>query len=158
MSDDVNDFLMSGGGAPSAKFNTIGDTVRGTIVATKKTQQTDFKTGKPLQYDNGDPKWQIVVTLQTDERDATLADDDGTRSVYVKNQMLAVVRDAVKAAGGKLEVGGTLAIKYASDKPSTSGYDQKIYEAAYKAPVASVSDLLGDTVNAVPGPSVSELV
>ena len=61
----VEAFLNSSG-SPSAKFPTIGVTVKGTILDTEVMQQTDFQTGQPKTCDNGEPMMQLVVTLETE--------------------------------------------------------------------------------------------
>ena|ERR1035437_2939094 len=137
----VEDFL-SGGGPPSAKFPTIGVTVKGTVTDAVVSQQTDFATGHPATWDDGGPKMQLVVTLATDESDDTIADDDGTRRVFIKGQMRSAVAEAVKASGSRgIEAGGTLAIKYEADgEASKPGFSPpKLYKAQYKAGVAAVS-------------------
>lgn len=110
---DPNAFLMGGGGAKSAKFTTIGDTVGGRITAEPTVQQqTKYKTGEPLFFDNGDPKMQLVVKVQTDLRED--AEDDGVRALYLKggfkrDTTQKAVADAVRAAGAQgLSVGGEL--------------------------------------------------
>lgn len=139
MSDSANDFLMGGGGAPSAKFPTIGTTVKGTIVSFETTQQIDFATKLPKKWDDGNPMMQLVVTLQTEERDPDEPDDDGKRRLFVKSQMREAVADAVRAVGGNgLEHGATLAVRYESDKPSQRGNPTKIYRAQYQRPTADV--------------------
>lgn len=144
MSNDVNDFLFAGG-APSAKFPTIGTLVKGTVVSSEVTQQTDLD-GKLKYWDNdtNKPMMQAVITLQTDLRDPEIDDDQGLRRLFVKGQMQAALRDALQKAGAKLEVGGTLAVKYEKDeKASKAGYNpKKVYVAAYQAPTSSVNDLL----------------
>lgn len=140
-SNDPNSFLLGGGGS-SAKFDQPGDTVAGTITSTEVREQTDIQTGKPLTWDNGDPRMQLVVSLQTDLRDDN--DDDGVRAVYVKGSkkpgsksLHDAVRAAVQSAGAKgLEVGGTLSVSYVGDEPSqTRGFSpRKLYEARYAAP------------------------
>jgi hypothetical protein len=145
MSIDPNDVLL-GGGIPAAKFPTIGTTVKGTVVSSEVTQQTDFATGKPKTWDDGKPMQQVVITLQTIERDPDVADDDGVRKLYVKGQMTNALRDALRAAGARLEVGGTLAVQYVEDEPSaTRGFNpKKIYRAQYVAPTLDqTNDLLG---------------
>lgn len=138
--------LLTRSGAPSAKFPTIGTTCKGTVLGAEKTQQTDIK-GTPKFWDNGDPMYQVVVTLQTDERDPAIDDDNGERRVFVKGQMLTAVKGALKAAGASgLEIGGTLAVRYESDgtpKPGQSAPKQ--YVAQYQpAPAVSLGggDLL----------------
>ena len=94
----ANDLLM-GSGTKSAAFPTIGTEVTGTVASEPKVQQqTDFKTGAPKTFANGDPMQQIVVQLQTDQRDPAVDDDDGVRALYIKSQMLKAIREAVVAA------------------------------------------------------------
>lgn len=141
---DANDLLLSGG-APSAKFPTVGTLVKGTIEATAVTQQTDINQN-PLTWPNGDPKMQVVITLATDERDPSIDDDDGSRRLFVKGQLTQAVRDALKKANAKLEVGGTLAVKFDHEAPpSKPGFNpQKVYVAQYAPPAqGAANDLLG---------------
>lgn len=143
--DDANSLLS--GGSPVAKFPEIGTVVRGTVIDATTSQQTDIEN-KPKYFDNGDPMMQVVVTLQTDERDPEISEDDGTRRLFVKGQMLNAVRTALRTAGAKLETGGRLAVQYTADKPSERrGYSPtKIYVAQYQPPkpgTAAANDLLG---------------
>lgn len=140
MSTDPNEFLM-GGGSASAKFEAVGDTVTGKIAAVDIRQQTDL-AGEPLIWDNGDPRMQMIVTIETDAKDND--DDDGKRNVYVKGSKTGgtqslhdAVRTAVQAAGVKgIEVGGTLTVGFVGTEASkTKGYsDRKLYTAHYVAP------------------------
>lgn len=142
---DVNDFLMGGGGAPSAKFPTIGTLHKGTITETAVSQQTSLE-GDPKVWPDGNPMMQAVITIQTDERDMDIDDDEGLRRLFVKGQMQAAVREAVRASGAsKLEIGGTLAVIYDSDgeRKSPGHNPPKIYRAQYVPPVGAVNDLLG---------------
>jgi hypothetical protein len=155
---DANDLLM-GGGVKSAAFpdQQYGHTVSGVIVRPPQVrQQTDFDSGKPKFFDNGDPMMQIVVQVQTDLRDPADASDDGTRAFYLKGQMQAAVRDAVREAGAKgLEVGGHLAVRYIRDEPNSRGRgkDKKVYAARYTAPAAQQANdalMAGDPPAAAP--------
>lgn len=147
MSMDPNDLLMSGG-VPSAKFDMIGTVVKGTVVHSEVTQQTDFQSGQKKTWPSGDPMYQVVVTLQTDQRDPSVEDDDGQRRVFVKGQMQAAVREALRKANAKLEVGGTFAVQYVSDEPASQrGMNpKKVYRAEYVAPspTAAANDLLAN--------------
>ncbi len=144
MSMNANDLLM-GSGVKSAVFpdGQYGATNSGPIVRQPEVrQQTDFDSGKPKVFDNGDPMLQIVVHIQTEGRDPVDPQDDGTRALYLKGQMQQAVRDAVKAAGGKgLEVGGHLAITYLRDEPNSRGRGKpkKVYSATYRLPVAQAA-------------------
>lgn len=140
---DPNDILL-GSGVPSAKFPTIGTLVKGVVEFSEVNQQTDIK-GEKKFYDDGNPMQQIVVTLMTDERDPEIDNDDGRRKLYVKGQMTKAIGDALRQAGARLEVGGTLAVKFEEEEaPKQKGYSPtKVYRAAYKAPAAAGNDLLG---------------
>lgn len=127
----------SGGGAPSAKFPTIGTTVGGVIKRTKLSQQTKMETDELLYWPNGEPKMQNEIIVLTDERDPEITDDDGSRCIYVKGYMQSAVSDALADVGAlKPEAGGTLLVTYTGDKASkTKGYQAaKVYEATYSPP------------------------
>lgn len=135
------DAFLLGGGGKSASFENVGDSITGTVVSTEVRQQTDL-SGNPRTWDDGNPIMQLVVKLQTTQRDDQ--DDDGIRSVYVKGSKKAgsrslhdAVATAVRAAGAKgLEEGGTLTVTHDGTEPSsTRGFnDRKLYTAQYVAP------------------------
>src|SRR5881275_1389402 len=106
MSTPSADQLLMGGGAPSAKFDRLGQEVAGAVVATEVRQQTAFKTGEVLTWRDGSPRMMVVATLQTQQHDGP--DDDGLRRLFIKGKSLTdAVRDAVRKAGaGGLELGG----------------------------------------------------
>jgi len=143
--------LLMGGGGRWTKFDAPGDSVKGELLSVEARQATTIE-GAPKTFDNGDPIWEVVVTIQTDLRED--AEDDGQRKValggskkYASKAKAAA--DAVKASGAsKLEVGGTFALAYTGDgEPTQRGYSApKLFQAAYKAPVAGVDlgNLLGD--------------
>lgn len=136
---DPNDFLLSSG-VPSFKFDVIGATAKGTIESLDMMQQKDITTGALLTWEDGRPKMQLRIVLTTDQRDPEIADDNGRRAIYVKGLMQQAVRDAIKTAGAaKIEVGGTLAVKYDSDgEPPKKGFNApKQYLAKYEPPVAA---------------------
>lgn len=140
MSIDPNDLLL-GGGITAAKFPTIGTIVKGVVVRSEASQQTEFGSNKPKVYDDGNPIMQVIVTLQTDERDGS--EDDGQRKLYVRGQMMAAVSSALKAASAKLEVGGTLAVRYESDKPAEKpGFNPAKQYVAQYAPPTQGAELL----------------
>ncbi|MFC8985147.1 hypothetical protein [Streptomyces sp. NPDC057115] len=136
---DANSFLMGGGGAPTAKFPTPGTTVGGRITETPKVeQQRDIQSGEQKFWSNGDPMMQLVVTVQTEQRDPAIEDDDGRRRIFVKGQMKNAVADAVRQAGAKgLEVGGTLHVRYTHDGEQTKrGFSAPKQYAAKYVPAA----------------------
>lgn len=162
---DANAFLM-GGGFTSAfsKDDPIGYTVIGTVCdpAPEVRQQTDLQTGDPLTWNDGSPKMQLVVTIQTTLR--ADGDDDGKRRLFIKGKSLTdSVREAVRKAGAPgLELGGTLTVQLTGTEPSqTRGFnDRKLYAAAYARPdlTAASGEFLGvqqQTVAQPPPPPVA---
>jgi hypothetical protein len=134
---DPNAFLM-GGGVPSASFKKHGDKITGTICEPPITQQQrDYTTNEPKFWEDGNPMWHLVVTLQTDTTSDDIEDDDGRRRIYLKNNSKKAVSDAVREAGAKaLEVGGILTLCYMDDgKAGKKGMQPpKLYEAEYVPP------------------------
>lgn len=133
----ADDFLMGGGGAPSAKFPTPGTTVGGRITEKPTVeQQRDIKTGEKKFWNDGNPMMQLVVTVQTDLRDPEIDEDDGRRRLFVKGQMKQAIADAVRTTGARgLEIGGTLTVTYTHDGQVTQrGFSApKQYRAEYVA-------------------------
>lgn len=150
MTDDPNDLLMRGGGAPSAKFPHVGATVKGTVTAFESGQQRDFETGDPMYWPNGDPKMQIIVTLQTGETDPDVENDTGERRIFAvtwakPGTLFDAIRNAVRASGAsRLEIGGTMAVQFVDEEPaSRKGLNpRKIYRAQYQPPAGKANDLL----------------
>ena len=62
----------------------VGDVLKGIIVSASREQQTDFDTGAPLEWENGDPRMESVVIVQTDLRDPEMDNDDGTRALHLR--------------------------------------------------------------------------
>lgn len=136
---NATDFLMGGGGAPTAKFATPGTTVGGHITEPPKVeQQRDIQSGEKKFWSDGNPMYQLVVTVQTDERDPSIEDDDGRRRIFVKGQMKNAVADAVRDAGARgLEVGGALHVRYTHDgTPKQRGFSPPKQYAAKYTPAA----------------------
>lgn len=134
---DADQFLM-GGGVPSAKFETVGASVTGTITQRPDVQQrTDFDSGQPLFWPDGKPMLQLKVVLATSQRDPSEPDDDGLRAIYIKGNMQKAVQQAVRAAGAKgLEVGGTLTVTYSGngEQKKRGMSAPKLYTATYVKP------------------------
>ena len=156
MSTEDIDRFLEGGGGKSAKFETMGDMVKGVVTECSLQPQTSLDDGKTLYWDNGDPRMQLVIRLQTDERDDSIENDEGVRTLYAKGgnfevatgqgkAMKNAIADAVKSSGAKLREGGKLQIAYTGEgKKTNRGYSApKLYTAKYEGPVSSVetSDL-----------------
>lgn len=130
--------LLSGPRQPIAKFDRIGDVVTGTLLDAEVAPVTS-PTGETQMDKNGNPKQQIIYTLQTDERDPEIEDDDGKRRVFAKWAIQRAISTCLAESGLAkvgLQEGGTLSIKFSgTQKASQRGYsDIKLYEASYTAP------------------------
>ena len=148
MSLDQLDQALAGGGAPTffTKDSPVGATVTGTVVAAELRQVTDYATQKPKTWDDGRPQMQVIVTLNTNERDPANPDDDGQRRVFIKTW--GVWRDAlnaaIKAAGGTkasdvLTPGAQFTATFTETRPSSMGSPMKVY--AYKIEPAAQAGL-----------------
>lgn len=80
-----------------------GDSVTGVIEKIETTQVNDFQTKQPAFWNDGRPKEQIHVIIQTQLRDPSVEDDDGRRSLWVKGWgiQLKAFREACMQAGVK---------------------------------------------------------
>ena len=137
MSNEVEDFL-SGGGVRSARFENIGDMVKGIICEPPAMRdQTDMKTGEVKRFKNGDPMKQVVITVITDPLLHEDEDDDGLRRIYVKSKMTEALREALRKAKvrGPVE-GGKIAVRFVSEiPPETRGFSPtKVYRVWYEDP------------------------
>jgi hypothetical protein len=158
---DANDILM-GGGAAGAKFETIGDTVTGTVTREPEArQQKDFRTGTPETWKDGSPKMQVVVQLATDLRDPERPEDDGTRMVYIKGRHLTdAVRSAVRAARANgIHTGGRLSVTYIGDGQAENGLNPpKLYTARYEPPAASFNGVAAPATQQAPAQQLAQPV
>lgn len=139
MSNDSYGFF-SGGGPASAKFKSHGDTVGGQVLEEPtQQQQRDLESNELQTWPDGNPKMQLVVTVQTDLRDPEVDDDDGKRRIYVKGAMKKAVQDAVLAAGARgIDKGGELHVTYIGDGERKGRLTPpKLYSARYVKPSAT---------------------
>lgn len=87
--------LKSGGGrAAFNKDSMPGATVTGTVVDIKTRQKKEYGTGKPMFSQKGNPKYEALITVQTNLRETP--DDDGRRTIYIN--MWGVQQDAIRKA------------------------------------------------------------
>ena len=88
MSKDIEDFL-NGGGGKAAKFESLGDSVEGTITNVQLQQQTDMESNAPLTWADGSPRMQLVISLKTDASEGE--NDDGVRRLFAKGGNYEIV-------------------------------------------------------------------
>lgn len=109
----------------------VGTQFTGLIVGDLRTAPvTNFTTKQPETWPDGRPKLQLVMDLQTDLRDPQDPTDDGRRSLYVKNQMLAAFQQAVEPTKhlGKIGEGTRVTVTLVGYKDTGKGNPQKLYE------------------------------
>jgi hypothetical protein len=168
VTDNTTDFfdgIGGGSGAPTGVLKNVGDVVHGEIVEMFKRDYIPFGAKEPEKRADGSNKQQLVVILQTNDRnwanvvkvpkvdpadpqspEKAPSEDDGKRAVYVpegKNIQFAIGR-AVQAAQAKFEVGGTLGVKIFNLKPTDKGNALKEHQAVYTAKPAN-ADFFGGT-------------
>ena len=104
------DDLLSGSGAKSF-FNADsqpGATVTGVLDLIETSQMRDFQTKQPAYWNDGKPKMQIHIVIQTNLHDPAIEDDDGRRSIFIKGYgiQLKAFREACRQAGVKAPKAG----------------------------------------------------
>lgn len=145
---DAKSFLM-GSSNPGFSFVRPGDEVAGQIVSEPQIQQQRVfdPTGvsKELAFwPSGDPKYQMVVALQTNfrnyegiSRPDTSVPDTGMRTLYVKGKhMESALKQAILHAGASfLDVGGMIQVRYTGDDyDSKAGIKPKLFAVRYLPP------------------------
>lgn len=142
------DDLMAGNSAPAffTKDSKQGDTVSGIVEKIEVTQMRDFQTQQPAYWNDGKPKEQIHIIIQTSLRDPAVDDDDGRRSLWVKGWglQLKALREACRQAGVKSPgVGDTVAERFIGYRQEGNApQPSKVYE--FKVTVKDqASDLIG---------------
>lgn len=154
----IGDFLKSGN--KSASFLTIGTSHGGTVLSAESRQATDIKTGELKTWDDGKPIMQIVITVQTNERDPELEADDGKRGIYIKayGDQLRELKRAVREAGDDdVREGGTFTATYVGDGEKTNkAFDApKLFSYSYQKPSGAAALIKGadTTPAAAPAPA-----
>lgn len=129
----------------SWKFTNPGDTHTGTITEVSDARQaSEFGSNEPAYWDREKtrPKMQVVVTLDTAERDPQDANDTGKRTLWVvedgrSGSILSAIRQAVHQAGaGTIDIGGQLTVTFSGFDPNSKNpaNPRKIYSASYVPP------------------------
>jgi hypothetical protein len=144
--DDLDRMLS--GGAKGAKFEKPGDTITGIVDEVLVRQATEYGTGKPQTFDNGDPREQIVVIVRAEGLIAEDENDDMYRAIYIKGwgqqrrAFIQAVRD-----GGKPVRGSRFTATFTRSEPSKAGgFPAKVFEYIvqqldpYNAPGLDVLD------------------
>lgn len=132
------------------KDKPVGYTLTGVVTEIAEVAQTDMATGKPEYWDDGKPKMQVRVLVQTDLReekvddDGTVtpaAEDDGIRALYARGGKAVgpkggrTMKEAISAASVKYKLrvkpGVKLTVKFLEEGSAPKpGFDKpKLYVA-----------------------------
>jgi DNA-binding CsgD family transcriptional regulator len=128
------DGLLAGSSVPTLSFKdtAVGEGYEGIVVGARTVQVRNYDDPTKLEFwDDGKPKLQIEVTLQTEYADTTDPDDTGERRVYLFGQKLKSAQDEFRKKGlKKLEVGSHFKITLVGTKPSSNKRynDVKLYQ------------------------------
>lgn len=145
----ANDLLNQGRGTGlkmGKSHAQMGQMLGGRIVADPSTYHVreydkNNPGNGPLKYfPSGDPIYGLTVDVQTNERDASIEDDDGVRRMFIeKKRQLNAVRDAVRASGANgLAVGGTLYMAWIGEEDSTAASPAMLWAAQYTPPTVGI--------------------
>lgn len=130
-----------------------GDTVTGVIEKIETTQVNDFQTKQPAFWNDGRPKEQIHVIIQTQLRDPSVDDDDGRRSLWVKGWgiQLKAFREACRQAGVKIpKPGDTITERFVGLGQRGDAPQPKVFEFHIE-PASSVNSLVNGSQPQQPG-------
>lgn len=145
---DAKSFIM-GSSNPGFSFVNVGDAIMGTLLKDPEIRQMKvWRNGKPTDelavWPSGDPKMQLVLSLQTDFRNYEgikdpdrAVPDDGKRTVYVngRHRELALRRAVQDAGVDWMARGGKYWERFlGDDMTSTAGIKPKLAEIRYQAP------------------------
>jgi hypothetical protein len=114
-------------------------THQGTVVEHRTINQIDFDTGETKVYPDGNPKRQVVVTLDTDAGERV--------SLYVRipSALLRAIKDAVKVQGrDDLYPGDYLIATYTGDGARTGRKNAPKLFAASLTPQVAETTTTGD--------------
>lgn len=122
---DMSGYARSG---ETFKFNTVGDTLKGTITQIKDPHERENQFNDRMET-------VMAITVET---------EDGEEwSVWPRLQpyssMGGAIADATEDHGHRLEVGGTLAVQFQSEMDTGKGNPAKIYVAQYEPPAKGAS-------------------
>lgn len=145
----LSDLIADSKGLPSAssKYDPINTVHMGRVVKVT-VRQTRDDDGKPQFWEDGNPMQQLIIAIQTDQRDPARPGDDGVRGIYIKwwNEQRKAFIECMRIAGtDDVEPGGMFAVKYIGDGPQPT--DRKLSPAKllkfeYKPPTG-MAGLLG---------------
>ena len=135
--NDIDDFTSGGNSLPAIKFQEVGDTISGQIIDGRKLEDR-APDGTVKTWSNGDPMHVWVFDLDT------TGDGNADASLWVRGNMLKVLRSALLDAGVKASDNPKITVKFSElGEPSRKGYSPpKLFKAkAEKVAKPTAADL-----------------
>ena len=128
----------------SFKFQNPGDSVSGVIESVTASQMHVYDslnqrpTNQPDFFQDGSPKLQVIVTIDTGLTDPSVEDDDGRRSIYIKGYgiqrraWLQAIRNAGLRKASEIKPGDRFTAKFVGYDPQSKNPNNpaKMYEYA----------------------------
>lgn len=147
MSFDNDPFASDSTPAISFKNAAIGEAVTGVVAELPKmVQATDFDSGKPAFWDNGNPKMTVVTTLDVGGE---------LRGLWAPkpSAMFAAFGAAQKELGRKVQLGDVVTVAYIGERANEKNprlNPQKLYDVSIRAGAPGAS---GDPFAETPTPA-----
>lgn len=125
----VEDEFFAGTGE-SFKFEDVGDTISGKVLAVDKRQMREYESDALETWPDGAPKYTWIFTLETPE---------GPRAIFVRGHMFTAVRAAGAEAGITEMIGAKLSVRFDGyGTPNKKGFNPpKLFKAKWEPAVAS---------------------
>jgi hypothetical protein len=147
---DIGSFFGAGGGKSLGwKDVPIGTTYTGIITSVDRPEQsTDPATGLPAVTRQQKPRMQSRISLQTDYRDPSDPDDDGSRNLYANGVMAKAIGEAIKKAGldprtSPPQAGATLSVRLVERESNGPGVNPTNKFDAHYVPPSPAGDFFG---------------
>lgn len=160
---NVDDFLEGGGGLPYIKINQPGGKLVGDLIEARLVNERDYDTGKPILWDDGTPRKQLVLDVRIDW-DACIEVTTGkdgvkeeTGSYYCRYTAQLALKDACQAASVKMSQVGRFALARTADgtprNPRHAPPQQFVAKVTGRTADTAVDDLLAQPAQAQPAPA-----
>jgi hypothetical protein len=132
-----------GGGRSIASFlhKQVGQSITGVVARpitnADVTQQTDFTSGRGLEFRDGRPKFQMIVPLRVQE---SIEFPEGKATWYIRGSERDELAAAMARAGappGPPEMGAIITITYIGDRQIPNLNAKKLHDIVYRRPDGS---------------------
>lgn len=143
----IKDALASSG-AKTAKFENVGDFVEGNVISAEVKRSTDMD-GNVRTFPDGSEQTNLVFVLQTNIIDPSIENDNGERSVWLKNwgdDKRAVIQAVKNANDDDVHPGSYLKVTFTSTVPPKNPRHQprKVYAVEYRPAPGAVGQAIAE--------------